>query len=118
MLLRLSNLGYQNHAMTVDNIDLTVVAKDASLLRGRDGTTNYIITNTRRRRPRREPRRASSPPRPPGEYLLYDRNYSYLDNGGGTGLRRHDDRRSSSARPAPSPAQTSREHLTATEETR
>ncbi len=46
VLLRLSNLGYQNHAMTVDNIDLQIVAKDASLLKGRDGTTNYITTNT------------------------------------------------------------------------
>ena len=41
--------------------------------RGRDGTTNYLTTNTRRRRPRREPRRASSPRPAPGEYLLYDR---------------------------------------------
>ncbi len=32
VLLRLSNLGYQNHAMTVDEIDLKIVAKDASLL--------------------------------------------------------------------------------------
>ena len=46
VLLRLSNLGYQNHAMSVDNIDLQIVAKDASLLKGRDGTTNYITTNT------------------------------------------------------------------------
>ena len=46
VLLRLSNLGYQNHAMTVDNIDLLIVAKDASLLKGRDGTTNYVTTNT------------------------------------------------------------------------
>ena len=53
----MSNLGYQNHAMSVDNIDLQIVAKDASLLKGRDGTTNYLTTNTRRRRPRREPRR-------------------------------------------------------------
>ena len=42
----MSNLGYQNHAMTVDNIDLQIVAKDASLLKGRDGTTNYLTTNT------------------------------------------------------------------------
>ena len=46
VLLRLSNLGYQNHAMTVDNIDLQIIAKDASLLKGRDGTTNYLTTNT------------------------------------------------------------------------
>ena len=80
----MSNLGYQNHAMTVDNIDLQIVAKDASLLKGRDGTTNYLTTNTRRRRPRREPGRHLHRPAP-GEYLLYDRKYSYLDNGGGPG---------------------------------
>ena len=57
VLLRLSNLGYQNHAMTVDNIDLQIVAKDASLLKGRDGTTNYITTNTVDIGPGREPRR-------------------------------------------------------------
>ena len=57
VLLRLSNLGYQNHAMTVDNIDLQIVAKDASLLKGRDGTTNYITTNTVDVGPGREPRR-------------------------------------------------------------
>jgi FtsP/CotA-like multicopper oxidase with cupredoxin domain len=84
VLLRMSNLGYQNHAMTVDNIDLTVVAKDASLLRGRDGTTNYITTNTVDVGPG-ESRDAIFVAPAPGEYLLYDRKYSYLQNGGGAG---------------------------------
>ncbi len=84
VLLRMSNLGYQNHAMTVDNIDLTVVAKDASLLKGRDGTTNYLTTNTVDIGPGESRDVIFSAPRP-GEYLLYDRNFSYLANGGGTG---------------------------------
>ena len=37
VLLRIANLGYQHHAMTLDSIAMTVVAKDASLLRRRDG---------------------------------------------------------------------------------
>jgi len=84
VLLRLSNLGYQNHAMTVDNIDLQIVAKDASLLKGRDGTTNYISTNTVDVGPG-ESRDVIFQAPSPGEYLLYDRNYSYLENGGGPG---------------------------------
>jgi len=84
VLLRLSNLGYQNHQMSVDNIDLTVVAKDASLLRGRDGTSNYLTTNGVDVGPG-ESRDVIFTAPLPGEYLLYDRNYSYLDNGGGPG---------------------------------
>ncbi|MDH2413973.1 multicopper oxidase domain-containing protein [Nocardioides sp. CER19] len=84
VLLRFSNLGYQNHQMSVDNIDLTVVAKDASLLRGRDGTTNYLVTNGVDIGPG-ESRDVIFAAPTAGEYLLYDRNYSYLDNGGGPG---------------------------------
>ncbi len=84
VLLRLSSLGYQNHAMTVDNIDLMVVAKDASQLRGRDGTLNYLTTNTVDVGPG-ESRDVIFTAPAPGEYLLYDRKYSYLGNGGGPG---------------------------------
>jgi FtsP/CotA-like multicopper oxidase with cupredoxin domain len=84
VLLRLSNLGYQNHVMSVDNIDLQIVAKDASLLKGRDGTTNYITTNTVDVGPG-ESRDVIFVAPSPGEYLLYDRKYSYLENGGGPG---------------------------------
>src|SRR5690349_5874703 len=84
VLLRMSNLGYQNHELTVDNIDLTVIAKDASLLKGRDGTTNYLTTNAVEVGPG-ESRDAIFVAPGPGEYLLYDRKYSYLDNGGGAG---------------------------------
>jgi FtsP/CotA-like multicopper oxidase with cupredoxin domain len=85
VLLRLSNLGYQNHVMSVDNIDLTIVAKDASLLRGRDGSVNYLTTNSVDVGPGESRDVLFTAPSTPGDYLLYDRNYSYLDNGGGTG---------------------------------
>ncbi len=85
VLLRLSNLGYQNHAMSVDNIDLQIVAKDASLLKGRDGTPNYITTNTVDIGPGESRDVIFTAPTTPGTYLLYDRKYSYLQNGGGKG---------------------------------
>jgi len=85
VLLRMSNLGYQNHTMSVDNIDLRIVAKDASLLRGRDGITNYITTNTVDVGPGESRDVIFVAPDRPGEYLLYDRKYSYLQNGGGPG---------------------------------
>lgn len=84
VLLRMSNLGYQNHALTLDNVDMQVIAKDASLLRGRDGYTNYLETNTVDVGPG-ESRDVLVTPHEPGEYLLYDRNYAYLGNGGGPG---------------------------------
>lgn len=84
VLLRLSNLGYQNHAMSVDNIDLQIVAKDASLLKGRDNTANYITTNSVDIGPG-ESRDVIFTAPAAGTYLLYDRKYSYLENGGGKG---------------------------------
>jgi FtsP/CotA-like multicopper oxidase with cupredoxin domain len=84
VLLRLANLGYQNHAMTVDGIDLTVVGKDASLLRGHDGTAQYTVTNTVEVGPG-ESRDVIFTAPAPGNYLLYDRDYQSLTNAGGTG---------------------------------
>ncbi len=81
VLLRLSNLGYENHELTVDTIDLTIVAKDASLLRGRDGTSGYVTTNTVDLGPG-ESRDVLFTAPAVGEYLLYDRNYAQLSNGG------------------------------------
>jgi len=84
VLLRLSSLGYQNHSMTIDDIAMTVVAKDAALLEGRDGTKSYITTNTVDVGPG-ESRDVIFTAPEPGTYLLYDRRYSYLGNGGGPG---------------------------------
>jgi FtsP/CotA-like multicopper oxidase with cupredoxin domain len=84
VLLRLSNLGYQNHAVTIDGIDLTVVGKDASLLRGRDGTANYHVTNSVEIGPG-ESRDVLFTAPSPGTYLLYDRDYLSLANAGAGG---------------------------------
>ncbi len=81
----MSNLGYQNHAFTCDNIDLTVIAKDAALLKGRDGTANYQTTNTVNIGPGESRDLIFTAPDKEGTYLLYDRKYSYLNNGGGNG---------------------------------
>jgi hypothetical protein len=70
--------------MSVDTIDLQVVAKDANLLKGRDGTTNYLTASSVDVGPG-ESRDVIFVAPGPGEYLLYDRQYSYLDNGGGAG---------------------------------
>ena len=45
-LLRLANLGYQQHGMQLPGIPLKVVGQDATLLRGRDGTDLSYVTNT------------------------------------------------------------------------
>jgi FtsP/CotA-like multicopper oxidase with cupredoxin domain len=84
VLLRVSNLAYNDHSLTVDNIDLTIVAKDASLLVGRDGTKNYITTNTINLGAG-ESRDVIFEAPAPGTYLLYDRRFSFLANSGGAG---------------------------------
>ena len=83
--LGMSNLGYQNHTLSVDNLDLPIVAKDASLLVGRDGTKNYITTNSVDVGPGESRDVIFTAPSTSGTYLLYDRKYSYLNNGGGAG---------------------------------
>lgn len=85
VLLRLANLGYVDHAVTVDGIDLTVVGKDASILRGRDGSTEYQVTNTVVIGPG-ESRDVIFTAPDPGTYLLYSRDYASITNGGGPGL--------------------------------
>jgi FtsP/CotA-like multicopper oxidase with cupredoxin domain len=85
VLLRLANLGYQNHSVTVDGIDLTVVGKDAGLLRGRDGASEYAVTNTVDVGPG-ESRDVIFTAPAPGTYLLYDRDYRALRNGAGGGF--------------------------------
>ncbi|MCU1686649.1 MAG: copper oxidase [Amycolatopsis sp.] len=84
VLLRLANLGYQNHSLTTDAITLTTAAKDAALLTGRDGSKHYLTGNSVEIGPG-ESRDVLFTAPAPGTYLLYDRNYGYLTNGGGTG---------------------------------
>ena len=82
----MSNLGYQNHTMTCDQVELTTVAKDSTRL-ANAGVNHYLT--------------GSSVEIGPGEsrdviftaptvsqtttFLFYDRNYAYLNNGGGSG---------------------------------
>lgn len=84
VLLRLVSLGYQNHSMTVDGIDLTIVGKDAGLLKDASGAAHYITTNTVDLGPG-ESRDVLFTAPAPGTYLLYDRSYGYLNNAGGAG---------------------------------
>jgi FtsP/CotA-like multicopper oxidase with cupredoxin domain len=85
VLLRLANLGYQNHTLTIDGVDLLVVGKDAGLLRGRDGSAEFQVTNTVQIGPG-ESRDVIFTAPSPGTYLLYDRDYPALTNAGGAGL--------------------------------
>ena len=46
VLLRFTNLGFMQASMTLDGIQMRVVGKDATLLRGNDGTDISYLTNT------------------------------------------------------------------------
>ncbi|MGZ4649151.1 MAG: multicopper oxidase domain-containing protein [Kineosporiaceae bacterium] len=96
VLLRLANLGYQNHAMTVDGVDLKIVAKDASLLtvgglvteggRPRPITTNTVDIGPGESRDVIFTAPAHSGGTGPDVYLLYDRDYAYASNAGQPGV--------------------------------
>jgi FtsP/CotA-like multicopper oxidase with cupredoxin domain len=88
VLLRFVNLGFQQHAMTLDGIGMRVVGKDATLLRGRDGTDISYRTNTVYIGPG-ESVDAIFTARAVADgttYRLYNRNYAYLHNPGLPGL--------------------------------
>jgi hypothetical protein len=61
-----------------------VVGKDAGLLRGRDGSSEYAVTNSVQIGPG-ESRDVIFTAPDPGTYLLYDRDYLALTNGSGGG---------------------------------
>lgn len=86
VLIRLASLGYQNHSMTVDGIDLTIVGKDAGLLKDKAGLQHYITTNTVELGPGESRDVIFTAPSRPGTYLLYDRSYADLNNAGGGGF--------------------------------
>ena len=95
VLLRFANLGYQNHAMTMDNVPMRIVGKDALILPS-NGTTapyryNYIDTNSVEVGPGKSRDVIFTAPAYKGgggraagydSYLLYDRNLAYADNAG------------------------------------
>jgi len=46
VLLRFANLGFREAAMTLAGIKMRVIGRDATLMRGRDGTDTSYLTNT------------------------------------------------------------------------
>jgi FtsP/CotA-like multicopper oxidase with cupredoxin domain len=92
VLLRLSNLGYQQHAITLDGIHMRVIAKDAACLVDSTRDITYE-TNTIEVGPGESADVIVELPRNPtidpdkgyASFRLYDRNYAYLDNGGDRG---------------------------------
>ncbi|MBI5030105.1 MAG: multicopper oxidase domain-containing protein [Chloroflexi bacterium] len=88
VLLRFVNLGYQQHAMRLDGIPMKIVGKDATLLRGRDGTFNYQMTDTIYVGPGESVDALFVAPVVSTQttFLLYNRNYNYLHNPGIPGL--------------------------------
>jgi FtsP/CotA-like multicopper oxidase with cupredoxin domain len=85
VLLRFVNLGYRQAAMTLPGLPMRVVGKDATLLRGRDGTDNSYLTNTVYVGPG-ESTDAIFTAQNTGTYRLYNRDYAYLSNAGASGL--------------------------------
>jgi len=90
VLLRLVNLGFDLPAMTLTGIKMRVVGKDATLLRGRDGTDLSYMSNTvfLGSGESVDAIFVAPPYQGPGAYdtyLLYNRSYGHLHNGGYSG---------------------------------
>lgn len=88
VLLRFVNLGFQQHAMTLAGIPMKVVGRDATLLRGRDGTDLTNMTDTIYIGPGQSVDAIFVAPSVASQttYLLYNRNFAYLHNPGSSGL--------------------------------
>ena len=88
VLLRFVNLGFQQQTMYLGGIQMRVVAKDASLLRGRDGTDLSYLTNSVYIGPGESYDAIFTAPNvsSPKTFLLYNRNYARLHNPGMAGL--------------------------------
>jgi FtsP/CotA-like multicopper oxidase with cupredoxin domain len=101
VLLRFANLGYEQHSMQLTGIPMKVVGEDATLLRGPGGADLSYMTNTLYIGPgesrdvlfrapafvgpgQTDP--ALQPANPFNRYLLKNRNYHKLTNGGATSL--------------------------------
>jgi multicopper oxidase len=89
ILLRFVNLGFQQHAMTIDGLRMRVVGKDATLLRGRAPTPTWqdYLTNTIQIGPGESfDAIVDTTGAAPGTYRLYNRNLAYLHTPGVEGL--------------------------------
>lgn len=90
VLLRFANLGFMRQSMTLEGIKMNIVGKDATLLRGRDGTNIAYLTNTISIGAGEgyeaiftAPPHSGGPG--PDTYLLYNRAFSRGTNGSGPG---------------------------------
>ena len=91
VLFRIINLGFEHQAMRLAGIKMKVVGKDATMLRGLDGTDLTYVTSTVAVGPGESTDAIfTAPPfdaakATPGgynTYLFYNRNYQRLSNGG------------------------------------
>ncbi len=94
VLLRFANLGFMETSMTLAGIKMRVVGRDATLMRGRDGTDTSYETNTLSFGAGESfDVIVTAPPHSggagPDRYVLYNRRYSLSDNlAGGFGGQR------------------------------
>ncbi len=90
MLLRLANLGFREAAMTLAGIRMRVVGKDATPMRGRDGTdTSYMASTVSFGAGESIDAIFTAPPKTgPGydTYVLYNRAYAQSNNGAAGGF--------------------------------
>jgi Multicopper oxidase len=87
VLLRMANLGYQNHRLACDGIDFDIVGKDATQLTNA-GTNHYLRGNAVEigSGESRDAIFTAPTVSQKTSYLLYDRSYGDLNNDGGAGL--------------------------------
>ena len=92
VLLRFVNLGFAEQTMSLTGIQARVVGRDATLLRGRNGSDLTYMTDSVLIGPGESLDAIFTAPSvapPPGSdyatYLLYNRNYGRQNNGGSTG---------------------------------
>lgn len=91
VLLRFAQLGFKQAAMTLAGIPMHVVGKDATLLRGRDGTNGSYMTNTVMLGAGEAVEAIFTAPTyvgpgPYDTYLLYNRAYDRVGNLDASGL--------------------------------
>jgi FtsP/CotA-like multicopper oxidase with cupredoxin domain len=90
VLLRLINLGFEVHTMQLGGIKMRVVGKDATLLRGRNGSDLTYLSSAASISPGETVDAIFEAPAHSGgighdRYLFYNRNYNRLNNGGHAG---------------------------------
>jgi len=94
VLMRIINLGYEQHAVRLDAAKMKVVGKDATHLRGRNGADlTYLTSTVAIGAGESVDAIFTAPPYQPAydagggynRYLFFNRNYRHLSNGGHTG---------------------------------